>query len=706
MSIAETQVKKFYLKNLDCADCAAKVERSLQGLPGVRFAAINFATLTLHIDTDDMPGAVRKINDLEPEIELLSRSDDLETEIGIHSRRDLAAIVLATFLFIIGLIFQSSLHDTPFNLGEYLVFGSAYLLSGWGVLTGGFRSIRRGKFFGEAFLMTVATLGAVLIHELPEAVGVMLFYKVGEYVQGLSVARSRRSIKSLLEIRPDSANLMIDSELRIVEPTAVDVGDTILVKPGEKIPLDGEILTGSSFVDTSSLTGEPVPRPVKVGEMVLAGMINQTGMLTLRVTKRFAESSIARILELVENASSRKAKTERFITRFANVYSPIVVGAALLVAVLPPLFIPGAAFGDWIYRALVLLVISCPCALMISIPLGYFGGVGGASRRGILVKGANFLDALAEVKTVVFDKTGTLTRGVFKVTEIVSHNGFSDEEFLRLAAQAESQSSHPIAQSIRISYGDHNPTVALESYQEVAGFGVKAKTNEQVIIVGSDALLHQEKVPHVEEVCDVEGTVVHMALDGVYAGYLVVSDELKRDAVQAVSALREVGVRQIIILTGDQETAAEAIAQRLGVDEYRAELLPEDKVRELEEIMQSNQERGRIAYVGDGINDAPVIARADVGIAMGALGADAAIETADVVIMTDAPSKIAEAIQVGRFTRRVVWQNIILALAVKLVFIGLGVVGLASMWAAVFADVGVTVLAVFNAARVITGGDR
>jgi Cd2+/Zn2+-exporting ATPase len=614
-------------------------------------------------------------------------------------RQELTPIAIAAPLFLVGLIFHAPLHQTPFAIAEYAVLIPAYLISGWGVLTTAGRNILRGRIFDENFLMTIATLGAIAIHEIPEAVAVMLFFQVGELFQGYSVGRSRRSIKALLEVRPDTANLKVDGDVRAVSPESVSVGDLILVRPGEKVPLDGNILEGKSLVDTSALTGESVPRTVNTGDTVLAGMISQSGALTVQVTKPFAESSIARILELVENASSKKADTEKFITRFARYYTPVVVFLSLAVAILPPLLLPGAIQAVWTYRALVLLVISCPCGLVISIPLGYFGGVGGAAKRGILVKGSTFLDALTQVKTVVFDKTGTLTQGNFRVTNVVTHNGLSQHQLLELAAHAESHSNHPVAQSIRQAYGQSINRAAIADYEEISGHGIRATVNGQTVLAGNDRLLHREAIPH--DVCTVEGTVAHLAVNGEYSGRILIADELKDDAVEAIRALHAQGI-QTAMLTGDSQSVADSIARQLGLDQYRAELLPEDKVDALEAFLQQAKvTKGKVAFVGDGINDAPVIARADVGMAMGGLGSDAAIETADVVIMTDAPSKVAEAIQIAHKTLRVVWQNIIFAMVIKAVFIALGAIGVATLWEAVFADVGVALLAILNAGRII-----
>lgn len=621
-------------------------------------------------------------------------------------RRELIPLSIALVLFLIGLIFNQPLHDTPGAIAEYAVLIPAYLISGWSVLTSAGRNILRGKIFDENFLMTIATLGAIAIHEIPEAVAVMLFFQIGELFQGFAVGRSRRSIKALLEVRPDTANLIIDGVVREVDPEKVEVGDTIVIKPGEKVPLDGEILSGSSQVDTSALTGESVPRTVREGDTILAGVINQTGSLTVRVTKLFAESSIAKILDLVENASSKKAPTEKFITRFARYYTPVVVFLSLAVAILPPLLIPDQTSELWVYRALVLLVISCPCGLVISIPLGYFGGVGGAAKRGILVKGSTFLDALTDVRTVIFDKTGTLTEGVFQVTQIAPYNGYSELEVLTVAAIAESQSNHPVARSIVSAYdngiGASDITLTnsdVTDYEEIPGHGIRAKVRGMEVFAGNDRLLHKANIDH--DTCNVEGTVVHLAIDGKYAGYILIADRIKSDAREAIARLKKAGVTETVMLTGDNRVVARNVADKLGLDTYKAELLPEDKVDAIEQYLLKSDKKSKVAFVGDGINDAPVIARADVGMAMGALGSDAAIETADVVLMDDAPSKVAEAIVIARKTHTIVWQNIILAMAVKALFILLGAIGLATLWEAVFADVGVALLAIFNASRVL-----
>jgi Cd2+/Zn2+-exporting ATPase len=617
----------------------------------------------------------------------------------LNTTREIVLISVALALLIVGSIFRDALHDTPYNIAEYAVFLIAYGISGWNVVISAIRNAGKGTFFDENFLMTIATVGAILLHEMPEAVGVMVFFKIGEFLQDLAVERSRRSIVAVLELRPEYANLKQGDMLNKVSPDKVKIGDVIIIKPGEQVPLDGEITSGQSRVNTSALTGESVPRQVGPGEVVLAGMVNQTGVLTVTVTKLVGESAIAKVIQLVEQSSSLKSRTEKFITKFAAYYTPVVVLAAVAVAVLPPFIWPGESFGDWIRRALILLVISCPCGLVISIPLGYFGGVGGAAKRGIMVKGSTYLDSLAATRTVVFDKTGTLTQGVFKVTGIYPQNGFAAEDLLRLTAQAEVHSNHPIAQSIMEAYGQALDASLLNEYEEIAGHGVRARIGAQQVLVGNERLLQRESIPvaPVQEA----GTVVYLAVDKVYAGHLVIADELKADAVSVVADLKAAGVEQVGMLSGDREKVAQDVASILGLDFYRAELLPEQKVAILEELLTQEKNGKNIAFVGDGINDAPVIARADVGIAMGGLGSDAAVETADVVIMSDAPSKVAEAIQIGRKTRRIVWQNVIFALGVKGVFIALGIAGVATMWEAVFADVGVALLAVLNASRVL-----
>ncbi len=693
-------MKKYKLQNMDCASCASKIEEGVAKLEEVKFVSVNFANSSITVDTEDFEKVKKKINEIEPEVKIIDPdAEENEEEDEFNLKKTLSKIAIIILLLIAGIIFKDDLHDTPYSFAEYIVFIFVYLLSGWGVLKGAAKNILRGQVFNEQFLMSVATLGAFAIHEMPEAVAVMVFYNVGEFFQDLAVHRSRRSIKKLLEIRPDSANLITDGIVKQVSPESVTIGQKILIKPGEKIPLDGEVIEGKSMVDTSALTGESVPRSVKTGEQVMAGMINKSGTLTVKVTKLFGESSISKILDLVENATAKKAKTEKFITKFARYYTPAVVFGAILVATLPPLLVQGELFSVWIYRALIMLVVSCPCALVISIPLGYFGGIGGASRKGILVKGSNYLDTLTEVRTVVFDKTGTLTKGEFKVSEIVPKNGYNEDEVLEFAAYAESGSTHPIGQSILEAYKKKIDRDKVGNITELSGLGIEAKIDGVTVIAGNDRLLHKKNITH--DKCDVEGTVVHVAVNKKYAGYIVISDSVKEDSAEAIAELKNLGVSKCIMLTGDNSSAAKSMAKKLNVDEVYYELLPEDKVKYIEKFITESKKNEKVAFVGDGINDAPVLARADVGIAMGALGSDAAVETADVVLMNDTPSSVPAAIRIAKKTRRIVWQNILFALGVKLLFIILAAFGIATMWEAVFGDMGVALIAILNATRVL-----
>jgi len=708
------QAKRFTLQGLDCANCAAKIEAEIRRETGLTEAGINFSARSILLPPVYAEQVQQIIDRIEPGVKLVlsgSTATDRahESHDGHHhhghdeatvSKRRIAQIAIAAALLVAGIALHEPLHQTPLSIGAFAVFLTAYWLVGSRVVMTAIRNLMRGDFFDENFLMTIATLGAILIRELPEAVGVMLFYSVGEAFQDHAVNRSRRSIKALMDIRPEYANVRRGEKTQRVFPGDVEVGEVIVVRPGERIPLDGDVIEGSSFVDTSALTGESVPRQAERGDAVLAGTVNTSGLLAIRVSRPFEESSVSKILELVENAGSRKAQTEKFITRFSRYYTPAVVLAALGVAVLPPLLLEGAHLSDWVYRALVLLVISCPCALVLSIPLGYFGGIGGASRHGILVKGANFLDALTQLDTVVMDKTGTLTEGVFKVQRVTAFNGFSQDDALRHAAYAERYSNHPIAASVLEAYGGAIDESLIESYEEIPGHGVKAKVGGRIVVAGNDRILHSESVPH--GACDAGETVVNVAVDGVLAGQIVISDEIKSDAALAVSALKDLGVSRTVMLTGDDRNVAEQVARSLGIDEVHAELLPEEKVSALERIAgDRSAKRGSIAFVGDGINDAPVLTRADVGIAMGGLGSDAAIEAADVVIMDDKPAKVAKAVAIARRTRRIVLQNIAFALGVKAAVIFLGAWGVAGMWEAVFADVGVSLIAVLNAARAL-----
>lgn len=582
------------------------------------------------------------------------------------------------------------------EIWRFLAFLTPYLVIGWDILWKAVRNILHGQVFDENFLMAIATVGAFCIGEYPEAVAVMLFYQVGELFQGYAVGRSRRSIATLMDIRPDYANIERDGKLVQVDPEQIAVGEQIVVKAGEKIPLDGVVLDGSSFVDTAALTGESLPRGVEPGDDVVSGCINQTGLLHIQVTKPFGESTVSKILDLVENASSNKAHAENFITKFAKYYTPCVVIGALLLAFIPPVL--DMRWSHWIGQALIFLVISCPCALVISVPLSFFGGIGGASKCGILVKGGNYMEVLAKTETVVFDKTGTLTKGVFNVT-VIHPDKISQSQLLELAAIAESYSEHPVARSIREACGQEMDMSRLSDVHELSGRGVCAVIDGRKVCVGNDRLMEENGVTW--HPCHHVGTTVHVEVDGTYAGHIVISDEIKEDAAQAVKELKEQGVQKTVMLTGDAQAVGESVGKQLGLDEVYTQLLPAGKVERVEALLQQKSAKGELVFVGDGINDAPVLSRADVGIAMGAMGSDAAIEAADVVLMDDRPSKIAKAVQISRKTLRIVRQNIVFALTVKAVFLVLGAVGLANMWEAVIADVGVSVIAIINAMRAL-----
>ncbi len=608
------------------------------------------------------------------------------------AKKEIIRIGAGTLVLIIAVVasFPSYL-----NLAFFL---AAYFIIGGDVLWRAIRNISHGQVFDENFLMSIATIGAFFVGEYPEAVSVMLFYQVGEMFQDYAVNRSRKSISALMDIRPDYANVKRNGELVTVDPEEVSINDVIVVKAGEKIPLDGKVIEGYSLVDTSALTGESVPREINVGSEVLSGCINLNGLLTIQVTKEFGESTVSKILDLVENASNKKAKRENFITRFARYYTPVVVIVAAILAVVPPLLIPGATFNDWIYRALTFLVVSCPCALVISIPLGFFGGIGGASKLGILIKGGNHLEALAATELVVFDKTGTLTKGTFKVTEI-NPVGISDTELLELTAHAESYSNHPISQSLKNAFQSEIDNSRITEVEEIPGHGVKAVVDGKAVYAGNSKLM--EKVGVMYSHNKTVGTVVHVTVNGVYAGYIVISDEIKEDSASAIAKLKACGIHKTVMLTGDAKDVGEAVARKLGLDEVYTELLPVDKVEKVERLLAEKSSKGNLAFAGDGINDAPVLSRSDVGIAMGGLGSDAAIEAADVVIMNDEPSKIATAIAISKKTLRIVNQNIVFALGVKAIVLVMGAFGLSNLWEAVFADVGVSVIAILNSARAL-----
>jgi len=620
-------------------------------------------------------------------------------------KRNILEISISIIVFILAFIMRS--HITL----RMLLYILSYLIAGRGVIFSALKNIRYGKFFDENLLMTVATLGAFAIKAYPEAVAVMLFFRVGELLEYVAVNRSKRSIRFLLSIKAEYANLITDGNtIEKVVPGDVSVGDRILVKPGEKVPLDGVITEGESIVDTSVLTGESIPRYLKKEDTILSGMLNRTGLLTVSVTKVLRDSTVSQILRMVENASQKKSATERFITKFSKYYTPSIVILAVLIATLPVIlyrlpfltqfFVHQETFSEWVYRALVFLVIACPCALVISIPLGFFGGVGGASRCGILVRGADFLEAMTAIETIAYDKTGTLTEGNFKVTNIVPLGGFSKEKILELAARIEMYSNHPIARAILELRSGKVYTERIEEYTEIPGYGLRGKIDGQIILVGNDKLLHKENIKH--KTCKTDETVVHIAVDNEYAGYIVVEDEIKPGARTTIEKLRNEGINQQIMLTGDSEKIAKAVSEKLGLDGFYAELLPQEKVDKIEELVNTKVNKSKkVAFVGDGINDAPVLARSDIGIAMGALGSDAAIESADIVLMTDELAKIYEAILIAKKTKKVVWQNIILAIGIKMFFLTLGVLGMATMWEAVFADVGVAILAILNSSRTI-----
>jgi Cd2+/Zn2+-exporting ATPase len=694
----ETVVRKEYiLEGLCCPLCAEKIQKRIRRLEGVAAAEVDFAAQRLLLEVEDgqklegiVERAARIARQYEPEIIFVERAKRAEktakkTTAGWKTGLYYAGLGAGTVLFAVAVIFDFS---RPAELALFLV---SYLFIGGEVVLRALGNIARGQVFDENFLMSIATAGAFAIGEYPEGVAVMLFYQIGELFQRLAVGRSRRSITALMDIRPDLANLKTEKGVERVAPERVAVGDYIVVRPGEKVPLDGMVAEGRSALDTSALTGEALPRDVEPGSEILSGSINQNGLLTVRVAKVFGESTVSKILELVQSAGGRKSRAENFITKFARYYTPAVVFAAAALAVIPPLFVVGASFADWLGRALVFLVVSCPCALVISIPLSFFGGIGGASKNGILIKGSNYLEALNSVDTVVFDKTGTLTKGVFTVAGVVPAAGFEGEELLRLAARAESASTHPIAVSVRAAYG--REIEPADEVEEIAGQGIRARFEGKTVLAGNSGLLGAAPP------ADTAGTVVHISVDGRYAGHIVISDEVKPDSRQAIGALRGAGVKKIVMLTGDRSAAGERVAEELGLDTVYAELLPHQKVEKLEELERGKSGRGSLVFVGDGINDAPVLARADVGVAMGGIGSDAAIEAADVVLMTDEPSKIATAIRIAGKTRNIVWQNIAFALGVKIVILVLGAAGLATMWEAVFGDVGVAVIAILNAMR-------
>ncbi|MDH5093176.1 cadmium-translocating P-type ATPase [Clostridium perfringens] len=729
---------KLYLDGLNCANCAGKIEDKVNKLTDVDEAVLNFSTKLLlitpkeGISEEELEEKVEKIVlDLEPDVKVLKDKNKIKSSVNTcndgccgegeshkhnnveshshshehghsHShggnsgieKKELFRLGIALALFIIGMIVNLD------KMYEFIIFGVAYIIAGGKVLLRAFKNILRGQVFDENFLMAIATIGAFAIGEFPEGVAVMLFYEVGEMFQDYAVNKSRKSISDLMNIRPDFANLIdLNGEEKRVSPESVNVGSIIVVRAGEKVPLDGVVLSGEATLDVSALTGESLPKEVEAKDDVLAGSINKSGLLKIKVTKSFGESTVSKILDLVENAGNKKSPTEKFITKFARYYTPVVVFSALALAIIPPLVISGESFSPWISRALIFLVVSCPCALVVSIPLGYFAGIGLASKNGILIKGSNYLEALNNVESIVFDKTGTLTKGTFKVRKSESTSKLTNEELLKLGAYAEYYSNHPIAKSIVSEFNEEINKGLISNYEEISGKGIKVDIDGETFLAGNSKLMDMFniKITSIHEI----GTVVYLANEKSELGYIVISDEIKEDSKEAISGLKEIGVKQTIMLTGDNEKVGDSVAKELGLDKAYCSLLPQNKVEKLEQIFEDKSKGKKVAFVGDGINDAPVLARADIGIAMGGVGSDAAIEAADVVIMDDKPSKIIKAIKIAKKTNKIVWQNIIFALGVKIIILIFGALGMANMWEAVFGDVGVTLIAVINSSRIL-----
>lgn len=696
-------MKKYTIENIDCPNCGVKLEKAINNLSCVTSAKVVFASKSLYIDTDDIAKVRREAETVLPGVIIYEPEERKTKDINYqyNIRRELTAVISYIGAFFAALLWIHVYPEKPVVYMGYGLLVLVYFASGKDVILSAFRNIGKGVIFDENFLMTFATVAAFFIGAYTESVAVMLFYRAGEFFQEWAVNKSRRSIKALIEIRPDYANVLTEGKFVKIAPEDVSVGDIIVVNPGEKVPLDGIITKGRTTLDQRALTGESVPKGADVGDYVLAGTISLTGAIEIQVAKLFGESSVSKIMDLIENAAANKAKTENFITTFAKYYTPAVFAVALCVAVVPPVL----GFGDfsqWVYRALVVLVVSCPCALLVSVPLGYFGGIGLASKKGILVKGANYLEALAAVKAVALDKTGTVTKGVFKVAQIVPAAGFSKDDLMKYAVMAESRSSHPIALSIKEAYnGQINFDVT--NYEEIHGYGVRSVVNGCVVMVGNDKLLHKFSIEHENSICSMNDVAAHIVVDGVYAGYITISDQLKDDAKQAIDALKNLGIGNIALISGDMDYVAKKTAQVLGIDEYYAQLLPENKAEVFKNFSKKSL-KGKFEktmYVGDGINDAPVLALADVGVSMGRLGSDAAIETADVVIMDDSLMKLSESIKIAKRTKAIIWQNIIFALGIKLLFVILGFFGIATIWEAVFGDVGVALLALLNSVRIL-----
>ena len=706
--------KKFeiILNGLNCAHCAEVINQKVKELDDIENGDLNFINkkLTIIIKKDRQEENVIKtvvdiINNTEPglNINILKNNKEYNDGQNINineedtdsSKKDLIKLIVGFSIYAVA-IYQNSKGIESQLMNILLIL--SYIVVGGSVLLKAAKNITKGRIFDENFLMAIATLGALGIGEISEAVAVMLFYELGEYLQGIAVGKSRKSIASLMNIRPDSANLKVNNEIKVVSPENVKVGDLIVVKVGEKVPLDGVVIDGSSMVDTSAITGESVLREIEKGDEILSGFINKNSLLTIKVTKEYCESTVSKILDLVENASSKKSKTENFISKFSRYYTPIVVICATLIAIVPPIIIPGANFSEWLYRGLIFLVVSCPCALVLSIPLSFFSGIGYASKNGILIKGSNYLEALRDVNTVVFDKTGTLTKGVFNVTNINAIN-ISKEQLIEYAAIAEVNSNHPIAKSILKYYGKSIDLDNIKNYEEIASHGIRVQYKSDMILAGNEKLMKSNNIfySQAKEV----GTIVYIAVNGMYKGYIVISDEIKDDSKDAIRKLKNIGIKEVVMLTGDNKNVANEVANTLGIDKVYSNLLPNEKVEKIEEIYKGRNEKEKVAFVGDGINDAPVLARVDVGIAMGALGSDAAIEAADIVLMTDEPNNIYKAIEISKKTNKVVWQNIIFALGIKIIVMILGAGGIATMWEAIFADVGVALIAVLNSMRIL-----
>ena len=690
---------KLYVKNLDCANCANKIEAYVRKMDNIKDASMNFSQGVLFVELQDASRSEDTIKAIMAVIPTLEdgvtvereKSTEEEKPSRMFSFQENARLYLGILLFAAAVVLEA-------QSWSVWLFLAAYVMAGGKVVYIALRNILKGEVFDENFLMSVATIGALAIGSYEEAVAVMIFYEIGEMFQSYAVNRSRKSISSLMNIRADYANLWKDGKEVRVSPEAVGLHDLIVIKPGERVPLDGVIVEGTSSLDTSALTGESLPRDVGVQDEVLAGVVNLSGVLKVEVSKAYGESTVSRILELVENASSKKAPMEKFITRFAKVYTPTVVFLAIALVVLPMLFIPDAVFSVKLKRALTFLVVSCPCALVISVPLGMFAGIGAASKSGILIKGGNYLEALKDIDTVVFDKTGTLTKGVFTVTQIHAIQR-SEDELLEMAAYAENYSTHPIALSIRKAYAKTIDAERLSRYEEVAGNGIHVQLDQHELLVGNYKLMQANGITYEEH--DALGTIVHIAVDGTYEGYIVIDDEIKETSKEAIASLKSSGVKKCVMLSGDRYKVGEHVASVLGLDEVHMQLLPADKVEKVEELLQQESEHGKLAFVGDGINDAPVLARADIGVAMGGIGSDAAIEAADVVLMKDDPSALSTAIRIAGKTMQILWQNIVFSLGIKVVILILTAFGMANMWMGVFADVGVTLIAILNSMRAL-----